>query len=291
VKLRAVLIVLAALLTASWSSQSSSHRVVRTAGRPCRRVAAPRRYAHVVLVVLENHSFDQVAHSSPYLNTLAGQCGLAANYQAITHPSLPNYLALTSGTTAGISSDCTACTASVPSIFQQLGGNWRTYAESLPSPGFTGSSSGDYAKKHNPAAYFPAVAAAYARNALPLRPTSIRALGRFALVVPNLCNDEHDCSIDTGDRWLAVWIPRILRSPAYRSGGTALFVTYDEGTDSDNHVYTVVVAPSVPAGTVAKASFDHYSLLRTIETMLGLKCLAAACTASPMNGAFHLLSP
>jgi phospholipase C len=292
VKLCAAVIVLAALAVAGCGSQqaSSPTRAVRTAGHPCRGASAPRRYEHVVLVVLENHSYDQVAHSSPYLNALAHECGLAASYRAITHPSLPNYLALTAGTTAGIDSDCTRCSADVGSIFQQLGGAWRTYAESLPSPGFPGFSSGNYAKKHNPAAYFPAIAATYARNAVPLTASFVDRLARFTLVVPDLCNDEHDCGVDTGDRWLATWIPRVLRATAYRQGGTALFVTYDEGTDSDNHVYTVAVAPSVLRGTVATAAFDHYSLLRTIETMLGLPCLANACTASPMARAFHLLS-
>jgi hypothetical protein len=263
--------------------------VVRTAGHPCRGVAAPRRYSHVVLVVLENHTYDQVAHSSPYLNALARACGLAMNYHAITHPSLPNYLALTSGTTAGIDSDCTESKADVRSIFEQLGSHWRTYAESLPSPGFAGSSSSNYAKKHNPAAYFPAVAAAYARNAVPLSVAGVTTPVRFTLIVPDLCNDEHDCSVDTGDRWLASWIPRILRSRTYGAGATALFVTYDEGTDSDNHVYTVVVTPSVHPGTVAVIRFDHYSLLRTMEQLVGLPCLAHACEASSMASAFHLL--
>jgi phospholipase C len=288
VRLRAALIVLTAALLAACGSQSS-HRVVRGAGHPCHGAAAPSRYDHVVLVVLENHSYDQIAHSSPYLNELARECGLASNYESITHPSLPNYIALTSGTTAGIASDCTGCTANVPSIFQQLDGDWRTYAESLPSAGFQGSSSGDYAKKHNPAAYFPAIAAAYARDAVPLGAASLATLPRFSLIVPNLCNDEHNCSIDTGDRWLAEWIPRVLRSPAYEQGNTALFVTYDEGAYLGDHVYTAGVAPSVPPGTVASARFDHYSLLRTMETMLGLPCLAEACKAAPMDQALHLL--
>jgi phosphatidylinositol-3-phosphatase len=288
VRIFAALIVLAALATASCGSQSSPHRVVSNAGHPCHGTEVPSRYEHVVLVVLENHGYDQVAHSSPYLNALASECGLATNYRAVSHPSLPNYLALTSGTTAGIDSDCTDCTANVRSIFQQLGGDWRTYAESLPAAGFRGPSAHDYAKKHNPAAYYPAVATAYARDAAPLTPAALRSLGRFTLVVPNLCSDEHDCSVETGDRWLVRWIPRILHTSAYRSGNTALFVTYDEDTDSDNAVYTTVVAPSVRPGTVSAASFDHYSLLRTAEQLLGLPCLAHACAARSMAAAFHL---
>lgn len=291
--LRAALVLLAATaLTAACGSQPASHRAVRSAGSPCHGSPAPSGYDHVVLIVLENHSYSEVADSSPYLNALARACGLATNDHAITHPSLPNYLALTSGTTAGVTSDCTDCTSAAPSIFQQLGGDWRTYAESIPAAGFQGSSSGRYAKKHNPAAYYPSVSTSYSRDALPLG--ALRSalagdtLGRFSLVVPDLCNDEHDCGVDTGDTWLQTWVPRILASRAYKAGRTALVVTYDEGTDSDNHVYTVVVSPSVRPGTLAGERFDHYSLLATAEHLLDLPCLAHACGATTMTAAFDL---
>lgn len=245
-------------------------------------------------MVLENHSFSEVAGHSPYLNALARDCGLATDYTAITHPSLPNYLALTSGGTDGVTSDCTSCTVQASSLFGQLGGDWRSYLQALPSQGYRGAFSGAYAKKHNPAAYYTRVAD-YARDALPLGALpgglSRGSLARFNLIVPDLCDDEHDCSVDTGDRWLQAWMPRILRSQAYRNGRTALFVTYDEGSGGDNRVYTVVVAPSVRRGTVSAEPFDHYSLLRTIERMLGLPCLAAACRASSMAAPFHLLAP
>jgi hypothetical protein len=285
----AFVVLIAAALTACGSQ--GSHRTVKSAGHPCHGATAPSWYRHVVLVALENHDYDEVSVQSPYLDELGQECGVTANYHAITHPSLPNYLALTAGTTAGISDDCTHCQAKVASIFQQLGGDWRTYAEAMPSPGFQGPFSQDYAKKHNPAAYFPALAAQYARNDLPLTPAAVRTLGRFTLIVPDLCHDEHDCSLDTGDRWLQQWLPRILRSPAYRSGDTALFVTYDEGVGSDEHVYMVVAAPSVRPGSVSNERFDHYSLLRTIEELLGLPCLANACTASSMAAPLHLLAP
>jgi phospholipase C len=250
----------------------------------------------VLVVVLENHSYAQVAGASPYLNQLARDCALAANYSAVSHPSLPNYLALTSGTTSGITSDCTDCTTSARSIFEQLGGDWRSYLESMPSAGYGGSSSGDYAKKHNPAAYYSAIAAGYLRQAVPLgQPDSgglasdLRQdrLKRFSLIVPNLCHDEHDCSIDEGERWLRTWIPLILGSSAYARGHTALFITYDEGTGSDNQVYTVAVAPSIRPGTILRSALNHYSLLKTVQELLGLHCLAHACdrsTASMLAG-------
>jgi phospholipase C len=256
----------------------------------------PKTYKHVITIVLENHTYSQVAHDSPYLNSLARRCGLASNYSAIRHPSLPNYLALTSGDTDGITSDCTGCSTSARSIFGQVGPRgWRAYEESLPSVGYTGGRSGRYAKKHNPAAYFTSVASAYGRNAVPLETTlpgdlKGNRLPRYSFVTPDLCNDEHDCDVSTGDRWLEEWVPKILASPAYRDGATALFITYDEGNHSDNRIYTVVVSPSTRPGTVSNQKFDHYSLLKTEEALLGLPCLAHACdgeTAS-LRSAFGL---
>jgi phosphatidylinositol-3-phosphatase len=303
---RAAQVVIAGLAVAVIASAcgSSSRQAANTqAGpSPCSGSAQPAGRWRVLVVVLENHSYAQVAGSSPYLNQLAHDCALATRYSAVSHPSLPNYLALTSGTTSGITSDCTDCTTSARSIFEQLGGGWRSYLESMPGAGYGGSSSGDYAKKHNPAAYYPAVAAGYARQAVPLgqpdsgalasdlRQNSLKA---FSLIVPNLCHDEHDCTVDEGDRWLSTWIPLILGSPAYADGHTALFITYDEGAGFDNRVYTVAVAPSIRPGTILRAPYDHYSLLRTVQELLGVPCVAHACdpsTASMLPG-LRLRSP
>lgn len=259
---------------------------------------APKRYKHVIVIVMENHSYSAIDGSSPYLNGLARQCGLATNYVAITHPSLPNYIGLTSGSTRGITDDCTDCSVGSSSIFQQVGSRgWRAYQESMPSPGFTGGGSGDYAKKHNPAAYYTRIARAYARNAVPLGTAGRGALvtdlqkkrlRRYSFITPNLCNDEHDCGVSTGDAWLKVWVRKIVQSSSYRKGGTALFITYDEGEGSDQRVYTVVVSPYTKAGTVLSARFTHYSQLKTTENMLGLRCLARACQARSMRAAFGL---
>jgi phosphatidylinositol-3-phosphatase len=261
-------------------------------GHPCRGAAPPRQYAHVVVVVLENHPFAEIAGHSPYLNGLARACGLATDYTSVAHPSLPNYLALTSGSTHGITSDCTDCTVSAPSLFGQLRGHWRSYLQSIPAPGFEGGSSGEYAKKHNPAAYYVPLAAAYANRAVPLsafrRDLAHDTLRRFSLVVPDLCADEHDCPIATGDAWLQTWLPRIFTARAYRNGTTVVFVTYDEGTGTDNRVYTVVVAPSVRPHTVVSEALDHYSLLLTVERLLRLRCLADACAAHSMARPFRL---
>jgi phospholipase C len=264
------------------------------AGHPCTGEAPPAHIQHVITIVMENHGFSQVEGHSPFLNTLARRCGLATNYHAVTHPSLPNYLAIVSGSTQGLDgSDCSpgaGCESDGPSIFSQT--SWRSYAESMP--GACGpKNAGDYAPRHNPAVYFTAIAAQCEARDLPLPHliSDLRSgdLASYSFVTPNLCSDEHDCQISDGDRWLARWVPRILRSPAYRDGTTVLFITYDEDDHAeDNRVYTVVVAPSVRPGTTSGQAFTHYSLLRTDEELLGLPLLGQAASATSMQGAFHL---
>jgi hypothetical protein len=245
---------------------------------------------------MENHSYGQIAGaaSAPYLNRFAHRGTLFTNMNAVSHPSLPNYLALVSGSTQGLDgSDCSpgpSCQSSGESIFSQTA--WRAYAESMPGP-CDQKNAGDYAPRHNPAVYFTAVAAQCAQNDLPfarLLP-DLRSgdLAPYTFVTPNLCSDEHDCQVSDGDGWLARWVPRIIGSPAYRTGTTALFITYDEDDRNEaNRVYTVVVAPSVPPGTIAAGDFTHYSLLRTQEELLGLPPLGQAASAASMRAAFHL---
>ncbi len=249
---------------------------------------------------MENHGFSQVAGASPYLNRLAQRCGLATGYTAVSHPSLPNYLALVSGSTQHLDGfDCTpaaSCQSGGPSIFSQTG--WRVYAESMPQP-CDRHNAGSYAPRHNPALYFtdPAVAGACPHNDLPLGtggrlPAELASPSRLApytLIIPNLCNDEHDCPVSTGDGWLSRWVPRLLASPAYRTGTTALFITYDEDDHAEgNRVYTVVVSPSTQPGTVSSQAFTHVSLLRTQEEILGLPALPAVAGAPSMRAAFRL---
>ena len=163
---------------ASPLAATSTSAPAPTTAAPCAGGAAPATYAHVLIVVMENHGYADVAAHSPYLNRLAGQCGLARGYKAVAHPSLPNYLALASGSTQGVTDDCTSCSSGGASIFQQLGADWRSYQEDMPSAGYTGAASGKYAKKHNPAAYFTSVAAAYATQAVPMGTTVRRRPGR-----------------------------------------------------------------------------------------------------------------
>jgi hypothetical protein len=257
--------------------------------QPCGQ-STSAHYDHVVWIMLENVGYSVVGSSSaPYLNGLASKCGLATDYRAISHPSLPNYIALTSGSTQGITDDGEPSThvLRAPSIFSELGSNWRTYAESMPTScdRVTG---GQYAARHNPAVYYLPITASCEKNDVPLT-LPLNLSSAFTMIVPNICDDMHSCPVSTGDAWLSRYVPLILASAQYQSGSLALFITFDENdNDAINQVPTVVVAPSVPSGTKVNAALNHYALLRCTETLLHIGFLGASKSAAPMIGSFHL---
>lgn len=238
---------------------------------------------HVVVIVEENEPASAIMGdpAAPYLNSLARSGATATRYSAIRHPSLPNYLALTSGTTAGHTTDCApdGCPAGVPSIAGSLTGagrSWRFYGESMPAPCFR-SNSGEYAVRHDPFVYYPEVTgdpAACARHVVPFsRFAPDLAGGRlpaFSFISPNVCNDMHDCPVATGDRWLARQVPAILASRPFRTQRSLLVVVFDEGRRADNVVPVVFAGPLARAGATSSRPYTHYSLLRTIESLLGL---------------------
>jgi hypothetical protein len=249
----------------------------------------PATYEHVVWILLENKSYSEIIGSSsaPYLNSLAKKCGLATNYYAVSHPSLPNYIALTSGATQGIRDDNPPSShpLTAASIFSQLGTAWDAKNESMPSRCDLTDAS-PYAVKHNPATYFTNIRTACATQDIP---GGVSANTRFTFITPNLCNDMHSCSVTTGDHWLSANLPALLSSSTYTAGGTAVFITWDEDDSSaSNHVATLILSPYTPLGARNSTSFNHYSLLHTTETMLGLGCLGAACSATSMRTAFGL---
>jgi hypothetical protein len=265
----------------------------------------------VIWLWLENHSYDTVIGSpqAPYLNSLATECGLATNYHNITHKSLANYVGATSGlgysALAKFTGDCSplpGCTTTAPSIFGQ-GETWRAYQESMPSNCDT-KNSGEYAVHHNPPPYFTTLAGCatedvpYTQLAHDLAAGTLPA---FSFITPNLLDDMHTGTIAEGDKWLAAHLPAILDSHEYTGGSTVVFITWDEGhhgtvgekcatneTDESCHVATIVISPSTKPGTTSAALFNHYSLLRTAEQLLGLPLLGKAASYPSMAAAFHL---
>jgi phospholipase C len=257
--------------------------------------AAGKAYRHVVWIWMENHSYGQVigAGAAPYETGLARQFGTATRYQQVGKPSLPNYIGATSGDTQGISDDADPSEHRLPvdNLFRQVraaGGTEGSFQEGMRS-NCALESWDRYAVKHNPAAYYIGGGdrVACQQDNVPFEATlPTGPLPTFAFVTPDLCNDTHDCSVATGDAWLKTFVPPLMASPEYREGSTAIFVIWDE--DDFGPVPNIVISPTTPAGTVVSQSFDHYSLLRTTEELLGLPLLARARAATSMRAAFHL---
>jgi phosphatidylinositol-3-phosphatase len=262
--------------------------------------AAVPRFSHVFTIVLENRSSTKVFDNpdASYLNQLAATYGIAEGYQAVAHPSQPNYLALFSGSTQGVTDDARH-ELDAPTIADQLeaaGRSWRVYAENVPAGCFAGMTAdggqdgrGTYVRKHEPAISFTSISGSASRCAN-IQPMSAfdPAAADYSLIVPNMCNDAHDCPLTTADAWLKNVVPRILDSPAWKDGGV-LFITFDEADGQDreaNRVATVVIAPSIVPGTRSSVPHSHYSLLRTVQDGLGLDCLALSCRANTLGEFF-----
>jgi phosphatidylinositol-3-phosphatase len=255
--------------------------------------AAPPRvpdFENVVVVVLENKSRGKVLGNrhAPAFNSFARRGAVLSRYRGVTHPSLPNYLALVSGSTHGIATNCTRCTVAGKSLADTLearGLTWKTYAEGLPRPGWTGASRGRYAKKHVPFLYFRRVVSqpARRRRVVPLPQLSgdlaAHRLPDFSLVVPDLCHDMHDCSVSTGDRWLRRFLPQLLQL-----AGTAVFVTFDESDTADPGIPSLALGQLVRPGSRFRQAMSHYGLLRTIEDGFGLSHLGRSARAGPVTG-------
>jgi len=266
--------------------------------------AAGKATTRVIVVVEENHSIGQIIGSpqAPFLNRLAAKGTLLTSYFAITHPSLPNYIAMVSGGTQGITSDCGGCNVDAPNLADQLeaaGISWKAYMEDLPAPCSDAHTAGAYAKKHNPFMYFASVRDHPGRCAkvVPLdrldADLAAGRLPRLVFVTPNLDHDMHgageggdDATLTaTADRWLEGLYGKLAASSAWRDD-TRLVVTWDEGAGSERagccgglatggKVATMVTGRGVEPGR-DDATYSHYALLRSIETLFHLPLLGHA---------------
>jgi acid phosphatase len=249
---------------------------------------------HVFIIVMENQPYGSIIGSSaaPYANSLVTTGGLATSYAGVSHPSLPNYLALTGASTYGIASDCTTCWVSASNIADTLesnGSTWKAYMESMPSPCFVGDSY-PYMQKHDPFIYFNDIrtntsrcqshVVPYSQLSTDLQSTS--STPNYAFITPNMCNDTHDCVVATGDAWLQQQVPIILSSPAFKTQRSLLAITWDEDDGSaGNHVPLILVGSGVGAGLASAVSYNHYSLLHTVEVARGLPTLTTNDASAP----------
>ena len=237
--------------------------------------------SHIFVIVMENRSYDQ-AISGGYIASLAKRYGVAANYHGVSHPSLPNYLAMTSGSTWGISDDGYHALP-LTGLGEQLtkaGVSWRAYMEGMSSSCL--SNSYPYAIKHNPFPYYgnrcPAQVVPFESFSSDMAKGDVP---NFVWITPGLCNDGHDCSTAVADKWLSHVVPEIQATQAWKQDGL-LVITWDEGEDSANHVLTLIIRPNSQA-FVSGRYYDHYSLLATIEDLLGVRRLGSAAGATPMR--------
>jgi hypothetical protein len=258
--------------------------------------AAPRpvpAFDHVVVIVFENKTRGSVlgSRSAPTFHSLASRYAVLAGYRGVTHPSLPNYLALVSGSTQGITNDCTTCSTGGRSLADTLEANgrtWKAYAEGLPRPGWTGAATGRYVKRHVPFLYFRRVVSqpARVRKVVPLtalsRDLAAKHLPDFSLVVPDMCHNMHDCSVSTGNAWLKRFLPPLLKNP--QLANSAIFVVFDESDSADPRVAALALGPLVRPGSVYAPAMSHYGLLRTIEDAWGLPRLGRSARVAPATG-------
>lgn len=266
-------------------------------GSPCQSAGATR-ITHVVWILMENKASDRIvgSPSAPYLNALARRCGLASNDHGVAHPSLPNYIALTSGSTQGIRDDDnpSAHPLRVPSLFSQLDAarlSWKAYEEAMPGT-CRRTNKGLYAVRHNPAAYYTRLTSCATQD-VPYQQLAQDltrgTLPSFSFVTPNLCHDMHNCSVSTGDAWLSQELPKIINSSAYRSGSTAVFIAWDEDDHtSGNRIPLFVVAPSVRPGTLSTTAIRHPALLDLTEQLLRLPALPGASGGTELRRTFGL---
>jgi acid phosphatase len=256
-----------------------------------------RPVTKLLVFVVENHNLDQMRSDMPYTFGLAQRYGYATDWQAITHPSLPNYLAMTGGSTYGVSDDEPPASRRVPgpSVFGQAlaaGRTAKTYAESMTS-NCEQDDDGDYAVRHNPWTYYvdPAERSACKAHDVPLTAfgPDVRAgrLPNIGLVVPNVCNDAHDCSLGTADSWFQTRMQQVFAGPDWKSGHLAVVLTADEGSSGSNAVLTVVIHPSQHHHVVS-TRLTHYSLTRLAEDVVGAPHQNQAASAPNAATAFGL---
>ena len=270
------------------------------AASPCGHLRHAPSWRHIVVIAFENHSYQQIlGKSAPpsYFKTLAGECGSAADFTAAHFPhSLGNYLAATGGRVV-TTSDCTPgpdCSSGRANIFSQVGSrNWRTFAESMPTPCDPNDTS-LYVPRHAPAIYYTRIPRSVCRrDMIPLPSHAIKLKRTFTWITPNLRHDMHDGTPAQASNWLQAFLGGshgLLHRRPYTRGHTAVFIWFDSpgGNDSaSTPIPFIVVSPSTPH-KLARKALNQFSALRGWEGMLGLPCVASACDANGTRLPFHL---
>jgi len=256
--------------------------------------SAGATFGHVFIVTEENTNYSSVIGSSsmPYLNGLAQQYGLATQYYANTHPSIGNYFELSTGQIIS-NNDGFSTVQNVPNVVRSLlaaGKTWKSYAESIPNACYLGGDTGNYARKHN---IFPLLSdvandPVQACNNVPFTQFATDlangTLPHFSNIVPNLCNDAHDCSLSTADTWLKNNIDPLIKSAMFQRDGLLIIVFDESGGDNTNgggRVVWVAVSPKSKPGYQSTTLYQHQSTLRLILKGLGVNVFPGAAASAP----------
>jgi Phosphoesterase family len=231
------------------------------------------RFHKVMIVILENANYTD-ALAQPFLSALAKSGALLSEFHAEGRPSLPNYLALTAGTTAGVTSNgpVSLDLRHIGDLLEAKGKTWKVYAEAYPGRCFLGDRAGNYVRKHLPFLSFKNIQKNPSRCANIVEASALTSdaasgnLPDYSLYIPDQKNDGHDTGPAFADRWLATAFGPLLKNSAFMKG-LLFVVTFDEADNSDptNRVFTALIGDSVLSGSVSKTAYNHYSLLRTIE--------------------------
>ena len=255
-------------------------------------------FSRIFIIMMENKEFADVIDNpaAPYINSLASHYGLATAYTGVTHPSLPNYMALTGGQTF-FTTDCVTCRTPARHVVDQLvdsGRTWKAYMDSMPTACSTTDTS-LYVQKHNPFAHYTDVVGDATRCVHHVVPftqfstdLSAGALAKFVWITPDMCHDMHNCSVSAGDTWLSQVVPSILASPSFNNA--VLFLLWDEGTTTTGgggRIPAIVVSPFTPPGLRVSRAMNHYDTLRTIEDAWGLPPLGNAASATALTEFFR----
>jgi hypothetical protein len=257
------------------------------------------KFSHVIVMIFENEEITNIIGNKllTNFNLLAEQYTLLTSEFAVTHPSLPNYIALTSGDTHGITSDCATCfvnATNLADLIEQSGRSWKAYMEDMPAP-CTVSDQGNYAQKHNPFVYYDDIrtnATRCQQHDVPLTQLDSdlqnNQLPAFAWITPNLCNDGHDCGASAADKFLGSEVAKIVKSPSFDQN-SLLIVTFDEGTTHSSccglpskaggKITTLLISKLVKVGFRDDTPYTHYSVLKTIEDAWGLQQLGHSADA------------
>jgi phosphatidylinositol-3-phosphatase len=274
----------AAAPTPAQSGSAAAPPGTRASSPAAPEVPAP---AHIVLVVMENHSYGDIIENpaAPFINGIARRGALFTQSFAVTHPSEPNYLALFSGSTHGVTDDSCPHAYGAPNLASDLaaaGRSFTGYAEGLPNPDATVCASGDYARKHVPWADFVGVPASDSQPFSRFPAADPAALPTVSMVIPDLCHDMHDCGVATGDAWLADHLGGYAKWAMTHRG--LLIITWDEDdTGAGNHIATIFFGQLVKPGRYG-GRITHYNVLATIEQAYHLWRDGKAASAGPITG-------